>query len=979
MSLRVAKDHPLQIWQIADKENRGFLTPAGFGIVLRLIGHAQAGREPSPTIAVQQGPIPRFDGIFVSPAPAIGPSSPTAAPIQAQGTGGAIRIPPLTPDKVAQYSSLFERQPLQGSLLPGEQARQIFDKSGLPNEALGKIWELSDTEQRGALVQTEFIIAMHLLTSLRTGTLAALPNILPAALYEAATQRGAGAAGAAQRQSPINTGMSAIPRQLSGQAQPRTGSPLGRPPLTPQDITGANDWAVTPADKARFDQIYNGLDKTNKGYITGEEAVPFFGESRLPEDALAQIWDLADFNSHGQLTREGFAVAMYLIRQQRSGRTTALPATLPANLIPPSLRTQARPAPAASAFAPPPVTQPVPPQPKSALEDLFGLDSGTTSPVPAPIQTTMSTGGSTANDPFSGGNNILPPSSPVRASPTVNTFKPFIPSSSFGRGLSTQVTGDSSGTPSRPQQTLSASDDLLGDNDESKNISGETTELANISSQISTLSKQTQDTQAKRSANQNELNQTNSQKANFEQRLAQLRTLYEKEARDTRALEEQLKTARNDTKKLQGECMTLEGTYQDAQAQHKQVLASLQADQQENTNLRERIRVVNGEIAQLKPQIEKLKSEARQQKGLVAINKKQLSTIEGERDKLKTEAEDLTKSNEELSRQIESISSVSPPAQVASPALSTASGNNPFFKRTASTDIMGVLASPPAKTYSTDKSFDEVFGPSVPASSTSTPPPAPAFQPQTTGASVGSAGSYSSPTGSPVMSRQQTLTADPPAVPESRQISSSFLPFPEHDESLSSSRQVSPPASRAEGSGIDATNPFPGNDPVVERVDSIPGAFPTQDMDAKNTPTETPVPAATPATGPSEAETKVSEPEESTAAAPDPFGGDEQAKAKADFDNAFAAFTTSKNKAPETGPAAPHNGNGFDSEFPPISELERDEESDSNSEGGFEDDFAPTSPERKFGEAKPSVPEPIAAEPTPPAVPEKETKPAEKR
>lgn len=748
--------------------------------------------------------------------------------------------------------------------------------------------------------------------------------------------------------------------------------------MTPQGSGAGGDWAVTPQDKARFDQIYTGLDKTNKGFITGEEAAPFLGESRLSEDALAQIWDLADFNSQGHLTREGFAVAMYLIRQQRTGRQP-LPSTLPPNLIPPGMRTQARPPPAASAFDAPPVVQaPVPPpQPKSALDDLFGLESGTSSPAPAPAQTTMSTGGSNANDPFSSGNSALPPSSPARASPSNNTFKPFVPSSSFGRGLSTQPTGDSAGSAPRQPQPASAADDLLGDNDESKNISGETTELANISSQISTLSKQTQDTQAKRTATQTELNQTNSQKQNFEQRLAQLRTLYEKEARDTRALEEQLRTARADTKKLQGECMTLEGTYQDIQAQHKQVFSSLQADQQENTNLRERIRVVNAEIAQLKPQIEKLKSDARQQKGLVAINKKQLSTTEGERDKAKTEAEDLAKSNEELSRQVESGSTGSPTAQVASPAPSTSSGTNPFFKRTASTDIMGVLASPPARTYSTDKSFDEVFGPSVPASSTDTPPPAAAFKPQTTGASTNSAGSYSTPpASSPVLSRQGTLTADPPAPPESRQMSSSFLPFPEHTDSLSSSRQVSPPASRAEGSGSDAPNPFPGGTPTTERVDSIPGAFPSQDTEDKDTPIGTPVPADTPATAASETAAKAPEAETGTATATDPFGADDQAKAKADFDNAFAAFTTSKGKAPE-GASATKEPSGF--EFPPISEME-DQDSDSSSEGGFEDDFAPTSPGPKMPE-KPSVPEPSAAEAAPPAVPAKEIEPvpAEKR
>ncbi|KAF4993577.1 hypothetical protein FDECE_13359, partial [Fusarium decemcellulare] len=826
------------------------------------------------------------------------------------------------------------------------QAKSIFEKSGLPNEVLGRIWQLADTEQRGALVLTEFIIAMHLLTSMKTGSLRSLPNILPAGLYEAASRRGP-----ASRQSSTGPGISAIPRQLSGTAQVRANSPLGRPPLSPQSA-GASDWAVTPADKARFDQIYADLDKANKGYITGEEAVPFFSQSNLPEDSLAQIWDLADSNSQGHLTRDQFAVAMYLIRQQRSGRSVPLPSTLPANLIPPSLRSQARPATATSAFdpPPPPVVQPPPPQPKSALDDLFGLDSSTPSPAPAPAQAPMSTGGSNANDPFAGGSNVLTPTSPIKPALTgagSSTFKPFVPSSSFGRGLTQQPTGGSSGSGSKPPAP-SATEDLLMDNDPeaSKNLTGETTELANLSNQIGSLSKQMQDVQGKRTTTQNELNQATSQKQNFEQRLAQLRTLYEKEAQDTRALEEQLNTARKETSKLQSECMALEGTYRDTQTQHQQVLAALQADQQENTNLRERIRVVNGEIAQLKPQIEKLKSDARQQKGLVAINKKQLSTTEGERDKLKTEAEDLTKSIEDL-RQANTGSPASASAQIASPAASTASANNPFFRRTASTDIMGAFASPPAKNVS-DKSFDDVFGPSFPASASGTPPPPPqtSFKPQHTGASTASVGSYNTPpASSPVMNRQPTLAVDPPAPPESRQISSSFLPFIDQTESLSSSRQVSPPASRIDDPLHGSSTPIPGDLKASESVGSVPGAFPGDDADKperKDTPS---VPGDAPRDASSEDAPRAPE----TAA--DPFGGNDEAKAKADFENAFAAFTTAKSQTKPV-PEANKSTSAFDSEFPPISELERDDDSDSSSDhGGFDDDFAPASPPSKpFGD-----------------------------
>ncbi|KAI6783375.1 putative calcium-binding protein [Emericellopsis cladophorae] len=925
-----------EIWQIADKENRGFLTPAGFGIVLRLIGHAQAGREPTTEGAFQQGPLPRFDGIDTNP-PMGSPTAP-AAPIQAQTSGGAIRIPPLTPEKVYQYGSVFERQPLVNGTLAGDQAKQIFEKSGLPNEVLGRIWMLADTEQRGALVQTEFVIAMHLLTSMKTGALRALPNVLPAPLYEAATRRGP--ATAAPRQSPTTTGISAIPRQMSGHAQPRASSPLGRPPITAQTTGG--DWLVTQGDKVKFDQIFADLDKGNKGYITGEEAVPFFSQSNLGEEALAQIWDLSDIRSSGHLNRDEFAVAMFLIRQQRGNRTNQLPATLPASLVPPSLRQQRPQTAPSSAFSPPPVA-PLPQPPKSALDDLFGLQSSPSSPPPPAAPQT--TDGSNA-DPFAGGAGSAGPSSPIRTTTTGanhSTFPPaFIPNSSFGRGLTHQPSGNSA-----TSQPIGG-DDLLGgdDDDESKKITGDSTELANLSNQISSLAKQTQDTQGKRATTQTELNQTNSQKQNFEQRLSQLRTLYEKEAEQTRLLEEQLKKSREDTQKLQSECMRLDGSYRDAQAQHQEVSAALQADQQENARLRERIRVVNAEIAQLKPQIDKLKSDARQQKGLAAINKKQLSTTEGERNKLKAEADDLSRGVEEAPRQAPGSSAASPKASVASPALSTASGNNPFFKRTASTDIMGAFASPPARAY-TDTSFDDVFGPSQAPASSATPPPATTFKQQHTGNSTTSASSAPAPAASsPVLSRQATSAFEPPAPPESHQMNSSFLPLPDHSESLTSSRQVSPPASRGEGSVAGSLTPFPEASSNTPSAVDVPGAFPGDDNGDKDTPSATPIPTEHNPASPTE-ESKASE---NPMGVSDPFGSadQDQAKAKEEFDSAFAAFSSNK---PQDKASPDGNKNklaGFGSEFPPISELEHDDESDSESEkGGFEDNFAPP---QKFGE-----------------------------
>lgn len=711
---------------------------------------------------------------------------------------------------------------------------------------------------------------------------------------------------------------------------------MGIPPQT----TGS-DWLITPTDKVKYDQFYAELDKTNKGYITGEEAVPFLSQSKLSEDALAQIWDLADINSEGRLTKDSFAVAMYLIRQQRT-KSGPLPTSLSPNLIPPSFRNRMEPSP----FAPPmptpaPAPLQAPPQPKSALEDLFGLDA---SPPPVPASGSLSPQGTGVATKVAGGEGFagVKAASPVQASPTANTFKPFIPSSSFGKTLTAQDTGGS-GTSSQAARGLQPSnmEDLLGDNDPeiSKKLTNETAELANLSNQIGSLSKQMQQVQGQRSTTQNEINQASEQKRNFEQRLSQLRTLYEKEAKDVRVLEEQLKTVREDTRKLTTEMVSIDGNYQDLLGQHRQLSQALQADQQENATLKQRISTVNSEITQLKPQIEKLKSEARQQKGLVAINKKQLTSVESERDKLQTEVDDLTRSNEELSRQASASSPIPAPAQVASPAPSTTSANNPFFRRTASSDIMGSFSSP-AKSYN-EKSFDDIFGGFAPSGSSGTPPPTTTFKKQNTGNSSVSVGSFGTPIGSsPTASRQGTLNLEPTSISESRQSSSTFMPFGETSESSAPPRQPSsafPSALEATATGQSATSASDANQSLAsthnesKEAASTNGSAPTAFSD------DTPTPSAPITTFHNHRDS-------------DPFAGmKDTGNAKMDFDSAFANLPNSSSKSSEKSAKDPSNVfSSFHTEFPPISELERDDESDSASEGNrFDDDFTPASPHRK--------------------------------
>ena len=413
----------------------------------------------------------------------------------------------------------------------------------------------------------------------------------------------------------------------------------------------------------------------------------------------------------------------------------------------------------------------------------------------------------------------------VNSSPT-NTFKPFVPSSSFGQSLAPQQPTGSASQQARafPSQTQ-ASDDLLGDADPevSQKLTTETTELANLSNQVGNLSKQMTEVHGDRAKAEQELAQSTQQKRDFESRLSQLRTAYEQEVKEVKALQERLTASRNDTKRLKQDMAMIDGSHQDLRNQHQQVASAMQADQQENTSLKEKIRQLNAEVNEFKPQLEKIRSEARQHKGLVAINRKQLATNEAERDRLqaemaaaqkelddaKEEAQQTSNQVEQTSREIEEAKNAPPPAamasppQVASPAPSTSS--NPFFRRTA-TGPSEAAFSPSSTTREAHpenhSNFDSIFGPSFTTQASATPPVSSRTETPTqsrveaTDTPQARSGTFDSPTTS---SSGVPEVVEPPEPPQSRQITSAALPFRaplDRNDSVSSSVRVAPPASR---------------------------------------------------------------------------------------------------------------------------------------------------------------------------------------
>jgi len=451
------------------------------------------------------------------------------------------------------------------------------------------------------------------------------------------------------------------------------------------------------------------------------------------------------------------------------------------------------------------------PPPKSAADDLFGLDNFTpggtqpqAGPGPAPSAGPFdgdNWGASTAQDvtpPISGAHSPVPnqlPSFLNRPTPA------FVPQSSFGQSILPSNTGGSNhsaasrGFAQQQQQKGPDVDDLLGDADPDvgKKVTNETMELANLSNQIGSLTRQTQELNIKRVSAESDLSSLTTQKQSIEAQLAQLRVAYEKEAAQVKQVEEQLAFSRRDTAAATQDYHKVDAELTQLQHKKQELLSQLEGDKRENENLKERMNAVNTETRSLREELERLQLQARRERGLVAINRKQVEKSEQERDKLRSGIEEAQRPR---------AASPPPPGSPTTSQGSAGGSHNPFHaaaRKSPPPISEGAFSASPFAPPR--QSMDDVFGPTF----SSTPPPGHGFPRPPAESSIytpsgtdSAHGGRSTPTtsappssyhGSPPPSE-----APPPAV--SSQMTSAFLPLPiNRADSTTSSVAVNPSAS----------------------------------------------------------------------------------------------------------------------------------------------------------------------------------------
>ncbi|XP_063311494.1 epidermal growth factor receptor substrate 15-like 1 isoform X1 [Pelobates fuscus] len=309
-----------KIWDLADPEGKGYLDKQGFYVALRLVACAQSGHEVNLASLNVPVPPPKFHDTS-------SPQLITPPPVEAHWS---VRI-----EEKAKFDGIFDSLVPVNGLLSGDKVKPVLINSKLPLDILGRVWDLSDIDKDGHLDRDEFAVAMHLVY--RALEKEPVPSVLPQSLIPPSKRKKtfAGAVPVLPASPPPKDSLRSTPSHGSMSSLNSAGSLSPKHSSKPTQPTA--NWVVPLTEKMRYDDIFLQTDLDMDGYVSGLEVKDIFMQSGLHQNLLAHIWSLADTRQMGKLSKDQFALAMYLI-QQKVSKGIDPPQVLSPDMIPPAER-----------------------------------------------------------------------------------------------------------------------------------------------------------------------------------------------------------------------------------------------------------------------------------------------------------------------------------------------------------------------------------------------------------------------------------------------------------------------------------------------------------------------------------------------------------------------------------------------------------------------------------------------------------------
>ncbi|KAG1644302.1 hypothetical protein G6F44_002962 [Rhizopus delemar] len=529
----------------------------------------------------------------------------------------------LTPEEVTVYKQCFKAAvSSQPNAVTGMEAVQFFGKSGLPNTTLSEIWETADEQNLGYLTQDTFAIALKLIACAQN-------NIKP--------------------KKHILSTITPLPRI--------------------KDITDHHA-SITPVDRAKYQAIYRSQNPSKNG-IDAQTAKNLFLKSKLSNEQLAQIWNLADVRQCGYLNETEFIIAMYYIEKLMSKSITTLPLVLPQSIYHDALGNQK-------------IHSTITPQERAKYDPFFRqLDKTKKGWITKAVAINFFKNSKLPDKKIAEvWNTADPQGRNALDSEQFSLAMHLIHAQLVGKSMSPSSTVFTTSSP--PVASILPEQDLLGDFGDNGKITEETNKLNHLKNQIKSTQTTTQDLQTKRhqlelawttlQEKRNDLQQQSEQlqskKQTESEQLKQLRltledeetvwqqvkTEFERAQRDLETARVEVEQAQKELKEGQDENERLRRTVHDVQIdalRYSQQLDALHAKHKRKQERAAKRAAEKAEAERVAAELKKQEEERKRQEEEERKRQEEEERIKQEEERKRQEEEERIKQEEERKRQEE--------------------------------------------------------------------------------------------------------------------------------------------------------------------------------------------------------------------------------------------------------------------------------------------------------------------------------------
>lgn len=220
----------------------------------------------------------------------------------------------ITEDEQRKYWEIFQGlSPSSDGFLSGEQAVTVLGNSGLRDDQLEKVWDLSDVDSDGRLDFAEFCIAMKLVFDVLQGKRSALPDKLPSDLVPATKAHLVAAGDALERGLDVE-------RLESPDYGARA-----------EGLNEGFDWYMSPADRRSYEAIYT-ANADRRGGVKFDRLTELYGSlaDTVPRPEVERAWQLVNPRLQDAVGKDQLLAYLHCLNQRHKGYR--IPRNVPASL-----------------------------------------------------------------------------------------------------------------------------------------------------------------------------------------------------------------------------------------------------------------------------------------------------------------------------------------------------------------------------------------------------------------------------------------------------------------------------------------------------------------------------------------------------------------------------------------------------------------------------------------------------------------------